>query len=73
MAKKIKVVLSNNEVYYVTRPWYFFWMFDGFGSHAFVDEDGEIIKFGNHWMISQKNIEASLISVDKAKYAEGLK
>jgi hypothetical protein len=48
-------------------------MFDGFGSHAFIDEDGEIIKFGNHWMISQKNIDVSAIPADKMKYAEGLK
>lgn len=73
MAKKIKVILSNNEVYYVTRPWYFFWIFDGMGSHSYIDEDGELIKFGNHWMISQKNIEESLVPADKRKYAEGLK
>ena len=54
MKKKIKVVLSNNEVFYCTRPWYFFWLMDGIGSHAYLDEDGQEIKIGNHWWIYQK-------------------
>ena len=70
MAKKIKVVLSNNEVYYCTRPFYYFWLMDGLGTHAFVDEDGRQIKFGNHWVIYQKSIDEKDIPADKKKYAE---
>ena len=69
MKKKIKVVLSNNEVFYCTRPWYFFWLMDGIGSHAYLDEDGQEIKIGNHWWIYQKKIDESLIPNDKKKYA----
>lgn len=70
MVKKIKVVLSTNEVFYLKRPWYFFWLFDGIGSHSYVDEDGEIMKIGNHWWIYQKNIKEENIPADKMKYAE---
>ena len=71
MGKKIKVVLSNNDVYYCTRPWYFFWFMDGWGTRSFIDEDGESIKFGNHWVIYQKTIRIADIPMDKRKYAEG--
>jgi len=70
MGKKTKVVLSNNEVFYVTRPWYFFWFMDTFGASTFLDEDGNKIKFGNHWWIYQKKIDEKDIPADKRKYAE---
>ena len=71
MPKKIKVVLSNNEVFYVTRPWYLFWL-DGFGSTSFLDENGERIKFNNHWWIYQNAIKESEIPEDKRRYNGGL-
>jgi hypothetical protein len=71
MAKKIKVVLSNNEVVYCTRPWYYSWMFDGIGSSAFIGEDGKKIKIGNHWWIYQQTIDEKDIPNDKRKYSEG--
>lgn len=69
MPKKIKVVLSNNEVFYVTRPWYLFWL-DGIGATSFLDENGKRIKFNNHWWIYQNVINESDIPEDKRRYNE---
>jgi hypothetical protein len=44
---------------------------DGWGTKSFIDEDGENIKFGNHWVIYQKAIRVADIPMDKRKYAEG--
>jgi hypothetical protein len=52
VAKKLKVTLANNEIHHWTRPWWYFWIYDGFSAKTFRNEAGRIIKVTNRWVIS---------------------
>jgi hypothetical protein len=51
-SRKLRVTLANNEIRHFTRPWYYFWLFDGSKMVSFRKEDGTRIRIASHWIIS---------------------